>query len=242
MLPNESLLVVLHFADYRTVVLAKLAERRFLRLGTKFAEELARRRTFHVCLYATRITCTDETIDARRNIQYEPGSLTSLAAACREVAKAIGPHAVAQLFFFEYTWNMLGVGAIFEAAPPLKYAEEMRFPYSFRRDAWLTRAQTSEAFMGNFAGIKPLRLYLEQEVFLHFSWTFLRQESARELQLIKVYTSSFVANENVKRSIAELVRECCTLPHLLGRETLELDFLEYGLPIAFGQRIFEVSR
>lgn len=43
MLKNESMLQVLHFAVYSTVVFAKLAGSPFLRVASKFAEELANR-------------------------------------------------------------------------------------------------------------------------------------------------------------------------------------------------------
>ncbi|KAH7714299.1 hypothetical protein AAVH_18318 [Aphelenchoides avenae] len=182
MLPNESLLQVLHFADYKTLVCAKLTVRRFLRLVTKFAEELARRRGIWVVFFANWITYNDETIGSGGRILYEPGKKTSLAAAYRDLAGAIGPHAVVSLTFYHDTWNMPGVDVIFEAALALKYAEDV----TFKSLDDSTNLGDSEAFMRNFAGMKSLCLSLYYDAFRQYNWTFLRQESARELRLIKV--------------------------------------------------------
>ncbi|KAH7714310.1 hypothetical protein AAVH_18329 [Aphelenchoides avenae] len=84
MLPNESLLVVLRFADYKTLVLIKLAGALFLRLTIKFAEELARRRSFRVYFYHICITYEDVTVGGPGIIRYERANQTSLIAACRD--------------------------------------------------------------------------------------------------------------------------------------------------------------
>ncbi|KAH7708111.1 hypothetical protein AAVH_24640 [Aphelenchoides avenae] len=124
MLPNESLLQVLLFADYKTIVFAKLVGAHFQRLATKFAEDLAGRHTCEVTFFSDYVTCYDVTIDAERRIWYKPVNPASLAAACRELAGVIGPHGVDRLSFFQDPWNMPIVGVIFEAAPPLKYAKD----------------------------------------------------------------------------------------------------------------------
>lgn len=88
LLPNELLVQVLHFADYKTLVLAKLAG---LRLIVKFDEELARRHNFTVTFRTTYIEYGDVTIrGARQRLDYEHGSQASLDAACREVDVAVG--------------------------------------------------------------------------------------------------------------------------------------------------------
>lgn len=125
MLPNESLLIVLQFADYRTLVAVQLTRKRFLRLAVKYAAELACRRSFHVAFYDTGITFDDVTIGAQWSVQFKPYNQKSLEAACRAVAEAIGPHALANITFHWNTWNMYGVSVIFEAAAPLKYADEV---------------------------------------------------------------------------------------------------------------------
>ncbi|KAH7675921.1 hypothetical protein AAVH_42172, partial [Aphelenchoides avenae] len=219
MLPNESFLQVLHFVDYKTLVVAKLAGARFLRLIVKFAEGLARRRTFLVTLFTTTICYYDETIGTAGQVKYEPGNPTSLSAACRQVAAAIGPHAVTELVFCVRTWNMPGVGVIFEAAPPLKYAERVDL---YKNDDIIE--DNFDAFMSNFVGMKTLRLFLNCDVRRQFSWTFLRRESARDLRLIQVSAYPCTPTENILRSIEELVRYCGTLPRLQGGEALELDF------------------
>ncbi|KAH7697833.1 hypothetical protein AAVH_35081 [Aphelenchoides avenae] len=81
MLPNESVLQVPHFADYRTPVLSKRAGRRFLRLGITFAGELARQHCFRVTFNTIYIDYEDLTIGAGRNLQYAHGNHASLAAA-----------------------------------------------------------------------------------------------------------------------------------------------------------------
>ncbi|KAH7675983.1 hypothetical protein AAVH_42108 [Aphelenchoides avenae] len=233
MLPNESLLQVLHFTDYRTLVLAKLTSRHFLRLIVKFTEELARRRSFRVCFYTTGITYIEATTNARRmSIPCKP----SLVAACREVARVIGPHAVAKLTFSAaaYTWDVPDVNAIFEAAPPLKFAEEVEIStYNGVRIC-------SEAFMHNFSGTRVLDLWFNYDTFCQFNWAFLRRESARELRRIKFIRIS-AWTECMDRSVEELVRECAALPRLLGGEPLELDLSSNDYSGEFGKRIIEVS-
>ncbi|KAH7709898.1 hypothetical protein AAVH_22831 [Aphelenchoides avenae] len=241
MLPNESFLVVLHFADYKTLVLAKLAGRRFLRLATTYAEELARHRRFRVTFHTSYISYSDVTIDERpKRIRYEPVNQASLAAACQEVADVIGPHAVSNLAFSGSTMIMDGVGAVFEAAPALKYAEDV--------DLYWPGDSTSvnndpEAFMQNFAGMKTLSLSLGFDTFRQLSWSFLRKESARELRLIKVSGCGSAPPRPMDRSVEELVRCCVTLPHLQGGAPLELNgappFSKNKFTGPFGLQIIE---
>ncbi|KAH7714317.1 hypothetical protein AAVH_18336 [Aphelenchoides avenae] len=178
MLPTESLLVALHSADYKTLILAKLATARFLRLIDKFAHELEVRRRFRVDFCATCIEYEDVTIRARsRSIRFEPGNRASLASACRYFAGVIGPHSVANLTFTGSAWNMGGVGAVFAYDFLLKYAENV--------DIYWPNGSTSssinpEAFLYNFVGMKMLRLSLGYDTFRQLNWTFLRKELARE--------------------------------------------------------------
>ncbi|KAH7708592.1 hypothetical protein AAVH_24170 [Aphelenchoides avenae] len=221
MLPNESFLQVLHFADYKTLVLTKLAGRCFRRLATKYAAKLACRHSFHVTVNTSYISYSDVTIgDRLRTIEngrvYEP----SLEAACRELDKAIGPHAVNNLAFYGNTWNMPGVGVIFEASPPLKYAEDVELysPYGS------ANGNNSEPFMSHFAGIKSLRLGISFNLFRQFKRTLLHPESSRNLRLIKVGPGLSALSADVQNSIEELARSCVTLPRMSGGEPLELDF------------------
>ncbi|KAH7695638.1 hypothetical protein AAVH_37300, partial [Aphelenchoides avenae] len=245
MLPNESLLVVLHFADYKTLVLAKLSGRQFLRLIVKYAEELARRRTFRVTFYATRIEFEDVTVSGQRSFRYERFSLASLAAACRELAEVIGPHAVAELSSRENTWDVPGVGVVFEAAPPLKYAEAVvihHYVHDFvchdsLRQFRSAAGFTCEAFMSNFTGVKSLHLLIDWEVFRRFSWTFLRQAS--KLRRIAVSVMPSTLTKYAIHAVEDLVHYCGTLPHSRGGESLELDFTANDLSGAFGLRIIE---
>ncbi|KAH7691425.1 hypothetical protein AAVH_40059, partial [Aphelenchoides avenae] len=120
MLPNESLLIVLQFADYETLVLTKLAGARFLRLVKKYAEELARRRRLRVTFVPNVISCYDMVPDSRHvMINYEPGNQASVAVACRELASVIGPHAVAELYLYRNVNMPCDGSTIFEAAPAL---------------------------------------------------------------------------------------------------------------------------
>ncbi|KAH7706329.1 hypothetical protein AAVH_26451 [Aphelenchoides avenae] len=236
MLPNESLLQVLHFVDYRALVLAKLAGAPLLCVATKYAAELARRRSFRVTFFAKWITC-DGDGERRKSIRYEAGDRASLADACREVAELVGPHAVANLMFSENTSDMPYVGVVFEAAPPLKFAEEV----AVHSVAELVTVFDSEAFMSNFSGMKTLRLGLNYDAFRQFSWTFLRKESARELRLIK-FTRPWQENVNMTRFVIGLVRFCTTLPRLQGGEALELDFSQTVFSGAFAQRIIKLLK
>ncbi|KAH7715965.1 hypothetical protein AAVH_16634 [Aphelenchoides avenae] len=98
MLPNEPLLIVLQFADYGTLVLAKLAGARFQRLAVKYAEELALRRRFVVTFGSSYyISYLDAIGEDLKKIPYAPFNQPSLEAACRELKDVIGPHAVATL-------------------------------------------------------------------------------------------------------------------------------------------------
>ncbi|KAH7712994.1 hypothetical protein AAVH_19665 [Aphelenchoides avenae] len=103
MLPNESFLQVLHFADYKSLVFVKLA-------GIFFADS---------------IHYNDMAIGAQQSIRYEHNDMASLAGSCREIDGVIGPHDVATLTFFWNSWMVPDVGVIFEAAPPLKFVQEV---------------------------------------------------------------------------------------------------------------------
>ncbi|KAH7714296.1 hypothetical protein AAVH_18315 [Aphelenchoides avenae] len=221
MLPNELLLQVLHFVDYRTLVLAKLAGAALLRVVTKYAAELARRRSFQVAFYAKWVTYGEVTLRARRSVHYEPGNQASLVAACQKLDVVIGPHAVAKLMFDDNTWNMPGVGVIFEAAPPLKYAEDV----GLNSTAGSTTVLSSDAFVRSFASIKSLRLWLAYDVFDRFSWAFLCEESACGLRLLKVSCKdSWAARADIHSAVEEIFRCCGTLPRLHDGEALVLDF------------------
>lgn len=122
---------MLYFVDYGTLVHAKLAGGRLLGLVTNSAEELACRRKFRVRFHffdlrrGSTISCVEPSSNNSCYLRYDERSQQSLAAACRQVAAAIGPHAVELLEFGMSSWNARGVGVIFEAAPVLKYAEEV---------------------------------------------------------------------------------------------------------------------
>ncbi|KAH7697887.1 hypothetical protein AAVH_35026 [Aphelenchoides avenae] len=238
MLPNESLLVVLYFVDYRTLVLAKLAGAPFLRLAIRFTNELARRRRFCVTFFSSWITYEEAPMGARRSIRYERGNQPSLLSACRELNGVAGPHAVDKVMFSENTWNIPYVDVVFEAASPLKHAEDVLL----NSRAGSATVPNFEAFTSNFAGMKTLRLWLDCDVFDGFSWAFLRQESARGLRLLKVsYKDSWATRADVRSSVEELVGCCGTLPHLHGGEALVLDFSENHVSSGLVLRIIEVS-
>ncbi|KAH7706123.1 hypothetical protein AAVH_26661 [Aphelenchoides avenae] len=235
MLPNDPLLQVLHFADYKTLVITKFSGASFLRVATKFAAELACRRRFQVSI-GSYITYTDLTTGVQHMIMCRADDPTSLAGACRELAEVIGPHAVANLTFGLHTWNVPGIDAIFEAAPPLKYAEDVEL----RSPPGSTVKVNTEAFMHNFSGMKSLRLKCNYDVFRQYSWAFLREESARELLRVGVGAEHEPGSMNENPAAEELVRYCTTLRR--QEEALELDFSE-SKPFrsAFGRRVIEVS-
>ncbi|KAH7702627.1 hypothetical protein AAVH_30214 [Aphelenchoides avenae] len=154
------------------------------------------------------------------SIPYEHGNQASLAVAYRQLAEVIGAHAVTTLTFHDDLWNHPDIGTVFEAAPALKYAEDvvLHSPHGS------TTGDHSEAFMHNFAGLKALCLHLDYHVFCQIRWTFLRWE---------------VQTESFDRCVEELVGYCATLPHPLGGESLELDFSESYFSGAFCLRIIE---
>ncbi|KAH7668203.1 hypothetical protein AAVH_42957 [Aphelenchoides avenae] len=125
---------------------------------------------------------------------------------------------------------MPGIGVVFEAAPPLKYAEQVAL-FSPNGSTY-----NSKAFMSNFVGMKSLRLRFDYGIFRHFSWTFLGQECALELRLIQLIRPLVWTNDT-NHSVEELVRCCSTLPHLLGGQALELDFSGSYFSAAFALRI-----
>lgn len=101
-----------------------------------------------------------------------------------------------------------------------------------------TVAPNCDAFMHNLAGMKSLRLWCGWDVFRQLSWTFLRQECARQLRLISVFIGDSAAQEptvsdwlsylteDMNRPVKELVRRCAALPPVPGGQALELDFSE----------------
>ncbi|KAH7708589.1 hypothetical protein AAVH_24167 [Aphelenchoides avenae] len=209
MLPNESLLQVLHFVDYKTLVLAKLAGAPLLRVATKYAEELARRRSYQVDFYTRYISYVDEAVDEHpKQIRFAAFNQASLTAACRELEGVIGRHAVATLFFNPDALCTDGVIAVFEAAPALKYAEDVDL-------SWPGNSTTSpEDFLQNFAGMKALRLSLLHDAIRQMNWTFLRKESAREMRLLEVSGYGPAPTGSVNDSVEKLVRCWVTLPRL----------------------------
>lgn len=130
------------------------------------------------------------------------------------------------------------VGAVFEAAPALKFAEgvELYWP-----DGSTSSSTNPEPFLHNFAGMKTLRLSLAYDLFRRLSWTFLRKEAAAELRLIKVAVSDSGLTGGMSRSVEKLVRTYVTLPHLQSGEALELDFSSNSFHGTFGLQIIEVS-
>ncbi|KAH7700968.1 hypothetical protein AAVH_16642 [Aphelenchoides avenae] len=249
MLPNESFLQVLHFADYKTLVVAKLSGRRFLRIATKYAEELVRHRRFRDTFHTTYISYSDVAVDERATrLRYDPINQPSLAAACRELDAVIGPyeleavggpHAVASLIFTGSTLNMEGVRAVFDDAPSLKYAENVQL---YVPDGSTGNNHNPEVVLQNFAGMKTLRLSFEYDAFRQFSWTFLRNNSAHELRLFKVSGRGSAPTGSLDRSVEELVRYCAALPHLQCGEALELDFSGNLFSGAFGLHIVELLK
>ncbi|KAH7714300.1 hypothetical protein AAVH_18319 [Aphelenchoides avenae] len=240
MLPNESLLQVLHFADYKTLALVKLSGAGFLRFITKYEEELARRPSYRVTFHTACISYSDVTISERpKRIRYEPTNRQSIAGACRKLERAIGPHGVANLTFTGRTLNMYDVDAVFQAVPLLKYAEyaDLYWP-----DSSTGGSTNPEAFLENFTGMKTLRLSLDFNTFRKLSWSFLRKECARKLRLIKVSGSKPPTAGSMNASVKELVRYCVSLLHLQDGEPLELDFSNNSFSGAFGVRIIELLR
>lgn len=242
MLPNETILQVLHFADYRTLVLAKLAAAPFLRVTTKFAEKLACRHRFHIAFYAGWVTYKDVTLDTQRVVHYELSDLASLAAACREVSEGVGPHAVARAIFRNDTFIPPVADVIFEAAPPMTHADDVTIVNSGARAI----AQNSDAFVSNFARIKSLRRWLDNDAFRQIGWRLLRLQYAPELRPAKLNMTIYLSSPNptveMESSVEELVRSYVTLP-LLGGEApdLTLDFSQNFFAGAFCLRIIEVS-
>lgn len=96
--------------------------------------------------------------------------------------------------------------------------------------------------MRHLTGLKTLRLQLDYDLFRQFSWTFLRQESMRDLRLIVLSDTRSTWTEEADRLVEGLVRDCFTLPGALDGETLELDFSGEYFRAAFGRRIIEVSQ
>ncbi|KAH7708117.1 hypothetical protein AAVH_24646 [Aphelenchoides avenae] len=235
MLPNESLLIVLHFADYKTLLLTKLAAACFLRLANKFSEELARRRIFRVTFTSlsdtARIDYIDATVGAQRSVQFKSG-YRALAAECRAIGDELGSHDLASLTFTRpliNTWNMPGVDVIFEARP-LKYAEEL----VIHGLSDSTIRGNSEAFMSHFVGMKSLLIRLDD------SGDFT--DSAGRSFAGNPLANFGSSNENARRSIKELVSECVVRPRLLDEEALELDFSDNRFSGALGQRIIEMLK
>lgn len=143
-----------------------------------FAQELAGRRSIRVALCKTYIEYDDLTIAHDEGSNTNPATTRRLITVCQKIAVGIGPDTIAQLTFYHNMWNMPGVGAIFEAVPPLKYAEHLRLSSPLGSPA----GNSFEALLGCFAGLGV------------FPRTFLGQESARDLRLIKVDSGLLLSN------------------------------------------------
>lgn len=139
------------------------------------------------------------------------------------------------LVFSANTWYVPASGIIFEAAPTLKYAEDVRL-YS---GTGSTIGDSYTDFLSNFSAMK--KLWLNCNAFRQFDWTFLDQESARELQMIKLAVFPSSSTKNMCSSVEALVRFCATLPRRQDEEALELDLSQTGFSRAFGLRIIKVS-
>lgn len=172
------------YANYKTLVLAKLAGKRLLRLITKFSGELAcRHRRFEVSFYnsdiasTAHIRCTELTTGTQRRIGYEIGNQPSLVAACRKLVEVIGPHDIAKLNVPESIWNRPEASAIFEGAVLLKYAGEVVLssdrkvlPICDRN--YVTSNPLRLAFMSNFAGVYSRQLWPYFRAHRQVVWTF----------------------------------------------------------------------
>ncbi|KAH7703326.1 hypothetical protein AAVH_29501 [Aphelenchoides avenae] len=218
LLPNESHLEALYFADFSTLVSAKFVDARFLRVVTVNGQLLAIQRRFNVLVFNSYISY-DTNGSRRTSIRYERADLQSFAAACRALADVIGQHVVGKLTLFDNTSIIPGVEMLFELVPALKFAHDVIVNFQGGSQA----AGDPEAFMRNFARLKSLGLSLDHGIFRQFTWSFLGLDAARELQLVKFFGPSF-PTEDVNRSVEELVRYCATCPRLLGGGTLEIDF------------------
>ncbi|KAH7702522.1 hypothetical protein AAVH_30321 [Aphelenchoides avenae] len=223
MLPNETLLDVLHCADYATLVYAELEGARLQHLGTQFAAQLARRRKFRVRVDFDSISCVDpSTKRSRYAADCFEGNQRLYTAAARQVAARIGPHAVGVLEFPRGSWNVAAILVVFEAAPVLKYAEEVHVRAiadhaRSRRAAAKDLHAHSAAFMRHFSGLSALRLWLDYDLFRQFDWTFLGRESARHLRRITVSDTTSTWYEMANRCV-----DCLTVPRTLGGEPLLL--------------------
>lgn len=82
---------------------------------------------------------------------------------------------------------MPGVGVVFDAAPPLKYAQVL----ALESPSGSTVATTCAAFMRTFDRMWALHLCFGDDVFSQFNWTFLRQESS-SLQGIQFFKDLFL--------------------------------------------------
>ncbi|KAH7704113.1 hypothetical protein AAVH_28706 [Aphelenchoides avenae] len=138
---------------------------------------------------------------------------------------------------------MTGVGIVFEAAPALKYADEV----GLNSQEGSAVGKDSDAFMHNFTGLKTLRLQLDFDVFRLFSWNFLHKACSRGFRLIKACIPDVRADvpgkrEKLNRCVDEIVLDCLAQPFLPGGDLLELDFSENGCSAAFGLSIIEVSK
>lgn len=137
----------------------------------------------------------------------------------------IRAHSVAYLFVSENTWNIPGIGIVFEAAPSLKYADEV----GLISPEGSTVENDSATFLRKFTVVKSLRLLLDYGIFRQFNWTFHRDECARKLRLIKcsipVVLRAHILREDINGAIEELVRYCVALRREIGGEALELDLV-----------------
>lgn len=137
---------------------------RFLRLVVKFVEELAGRHRLEATFFITYVKYDNVTTGEARDIQYHPGNPATLAAACRQLNEVIGPHAVGSLTLTGDTWSELGVGAIFEAAPPLKYAEHVALDITTSGLRHLNVRGNFDGLITSFSRMRSLHLWLDKDI------------------------------------------------------------------------------
>lgn len=238
MLPGETWLEALHFSDYETLVYSKLATHRLLHTAMHYAAQLAARRDFEVIIYDDYLTCDDLTVRRRRYGNFDARNPEAMKVVFRRFGAIIGPHTITRMVFVGDSWNMWNIDGVFKAAPPLKFPEAV---YINKPAGSTYLVQDFTALMQSFVGLKTLRLTIKNDAFCLLNWTFLRHESACELQTI-TFCSSTHWSEPVSRAVEELLKVCATLPRLLCGHALVLDFTSKFIDASFAPRVVEVFR
>lgn len=135
---SETLLPVVSFFDYATLVVLRLTNKQMISFVDRYAEKLAFRRTFNVSyrrLYQGQLrqeftlkeVNADSSYAVVHSVDLDRTDNERIADAVAELQSHIGPHAVHELHFYELDFS---VKLLVYLVPALRHASEIHLHYA----------------------------------------------------------------------------------------------------------------